>query len=154
MKRSHLVLLLAIFFSAPLAHAQDTASARLFLQHIYADYSNPDLTHQSQRQDKFYSPQLYRLIAADRRGHPGDVGRLDGDPICDCQDPGNPGELKVQSITFSSLHPTTLKATVAFTIVKDRRTVTFSLIHTTTGWRIDDISTTETPSLRLLLRKK
>jgi hypothetical protein len=152
MKPAFLVVLLTILTPA-LAPAQDTNTAKLFLLHVYASYADPDTRHETQREDKFYSPGLYSLIAADRRGHPGDVGKLDGDPICDCQDPGNPGELKVQSITFSALTPLKLKAIVAFTILKEPRTVIFMLIQTPTGWRIDDISTPDTPSLRTLLRR-
>ena len=132
---------------------QDTQSARAFVQQVYADYADPDRRHQSQRQDKFYTRALLRLVVADRTGHPGEVGNLDGDPICDCQDPGDPGQLKVRSIALAASNPASLKATVAFVIVHDPRTVTLLLLKTPSGWRIDDIATKDTPSLRALLRK-
>jgi hypothetical protein len=140
--------------TTPGAHAQDTTAAKLFVQRVYAEFANPDTRHEAQREDKFYSAGLYRLIVADRRGHPGEVGKLDSDPICDCQDPGDPGELKIQSITFAPRTPLTLKATVIFTITTESRTVTLSLLQTPSGWRIDDISTADTPSLRMVLSRK
>ncbi len=130
------------------ARAQDTASAKAFVQQVYADYANPDRRHQEERQARFYTPGLDRLILADRTGHPGYVGKLDGDPICDCQDAG---ELKVQSIMFVSSGRHSLKATVAFTIVQESRTVILSLLKTPSGWRIDDIADKDMPSLRNFL---
>jgi hypothetical protein len=89
-------VLLLVSDTSP-AQGQDVESARSFVQQVYQDYVNPDWQHQEQRQAKFYTPQLYRLILADRSAHPGEVGNLDFDPICACQDAGGPGELKVQS---------------------------------------------------------
>jgi hypothetical protein len=132
--------------------AQDSASAKEFVQHVYADYANPDTNHQQQRQRHFYTPQLYRLILTDRTSHRGEVGKLDSDPICDCQDPGDPGELKVKSINLSSAGQSRIRATVAIVIVKTPVTVVLSLYKTPAGWLIDDISTSDMPSLRSLLR--
>jgi hypothetical protein len=136
------------------AQGQDVESARSFVQKVYQDYANPDQRHQEQRQSQFYTPQLYRLILADQKGHPGEVGNLDFDPICGCQDAGNPGELKVQSITISASGSARLKVNVAFLIVKEPVKVTLALLKTPAGWRIDDITTKDMKSLRAFLKKK
>jgi hypothetical protein len=135
------------------SQTQDMNSAREFAQQVYASYADPDVAHQEQRQDRLYTPQLRRLIHADRTGHPGDVGKLDGDPICDCQDPGDPGQLKVSSIDLSATTPSRMKAAVRFTIVAEPRAITLILIKTQAGWRIDDIATKEIPSLRAFLSR-
>jgi hypothetical protein len=132
--------------------AQNVESARGFVQQVYGDYANRDVHHLEQRQAKFYTPKLYSLILADRSGNPGYVGNLDGDPICDCQDPGDPGQLKVESITFSASSQGRLKADVAFLIVREPRKVTLLLLKTPAGWRIDDIMTKDMPSLRVFLQ--
>jgi hypothetical protein len=147
------VLLVLLLMPSP-AFPQDTDAARRFVQQVYADYSNPDTNHQEARQSKFYTPGLYHLILSDRKGHPGDVGNLDGDPICDCQDPGDPGDLKVKSIAISASGHSRITAIVAFAILTDPRTVKLSLLSTPSGWRIDDISTEGMPSLRRLLLPK
>lgn len=138
----------------PLAQAQDNKSAKDFVRQVYADYANPDWRHLEQRHASFYTPDLYHRILADRSSHPGDIGELDFDPICDCQDPGDPGELKVQSITFSTFGQAKLKAHVAFLIANDPRAVTLLLLDTRSGWRIDDITSRDMPSLRALLGKR
>jgi len=149
-----IIALLACFVPGSPARAQDVESAKAFVQEVYADYANPDLQHQERRQAKFYTPELYRLIVADRKGHPGDVGKLDGDPICDCQDPGDPGELRVQSVKISTIELTRVKASVVFLIAKEPREATLSLRFTSSGWKIDDIETKDMPSLRVLLGGK
>jgi hypothetical protein len=132
--------------------AQTAESAKAFVQQVYAAYANPDWRHQAKREEKFYTKTLLHLIVADETGHPGEIGKLDWDPICSCQDPGDPGQLKVQSITLCRTEPLRLKAVVVFKIAEEPRTVTLSLLKTSSGWRIDDIAEKETPSLRALLK--
>jgi Protein of unknown function (DUF3828) len=148
------IALLTCFLLGPSVRSQDVESAKAFVQQVYGDYANPDSQHQERRQAKFYTPELYRLIVADRKGHPGDVGKLDGDPICDCQDPGNPGELRVQSVKISVIDPARVKASVGFVIAKEPREAVLSLRFTASGWKIDDIETKDMSSLRGMLRGK
>jgi Protein of unknown function (DUF3828) len=145
------LLLFSSSHSVP-SQAQGTEPAKAFVQRVYADYSNPDWRHQEERLERFYTRSLLRLLVADETGHPGEVGNLDWDPICACQDPGDPRDLKVQSISLSATGPLRLKAVVAFTITGGPNTVTLSLLKTSSGWRIDDISERETPSLRAYLK--
>jgi hypothetical protein len=152
MNRIAFSLLIGLIMSGTRTQAQDSESAKKFVQQVYADYANPDTNHQRQRQRHFYTPQLYRLILSDETSHPGEVGKLDWDPICDCQDPGEPGELKVESISLSTAGQSRIQATVAIVIVRAPVTVVLSLFKTSAGWLIDDISTSETPSLRRLLQ--
>jgi hypothetical protein len=148
------IALLTSLVLGPPARSQNVESAKAFVQQVYGDYANPDLQHQERRQAKFYTPELYRLIVADRKGHPGDVGKLDGDPICDCQDPGNPGDLRVQAVKISVMEPTRVRASVEFLIAKEPRDAVLLLRFTGSGWKIDDIETKDTPSLRRLLGAK
>ncbi len=154
MKISVAAGLLACLVLGPPARSQDVESAKVFVQQVYGDYANRDTRHQEQRQAKFYTAELYRLILADRTGHPGDIGNLEGDPICDCQDPGRPGELKVQTVQIAATGSDRAKAQVAFVIGKQRRQATLSLRYAASGWKIDDISTKDMPSLRVLLGGK
>jgi len=149
---SRLTSLLLLFpLQSTSQQTQDAETAKRFVQRVYADYANSDWQHQDERQEKFYTRQLLRLIVADRTAHPGEAGNLDWDPICDCQDAGDPGDLKVQSITLAETGSLSFKAVVAFMIVKEPRMVTLSLLKTRSGWRIDDVSEKDMPSLRALL---
>jgi hypothetical protein len=140
-------------FAAKGVQAQKAGSAEAFVREVYADYSNPDWQHQAERETKFYSPSLNRMIVADAKRHPGEISNLDFDPICACQDPGEPGDLKVQSIKLTRVSPLLIRAAVSFTIATQPRLVTLSLLKTAQGWRIDEISTKDVPSLRRLLTR-
>jgi Protein of unknown function (DUF3828) len=155
-KLRDLVAAIAVTLSACFVsgQVQNRNSAKVFVQQVYRDYANPDIRHQVERQKKFYTTALNHLIVVDRSGRPGDVGNLDADPICDCQDAGDPGDLKVQSINLTDAGQGRLKAAVLFTIVKEPRSVNLLLVPTTAGWRIDDISAKGMPSLRALLQAK
>ena len=123
LRRIIVVALPILLMSGTFSRAEDCASAKKFTLEVYANYTNPDIHHQQQRQRNFYTPQLYRLILADRTGHPGDIGNLDNDPVCDCQDLGDRGDLKVRSIRFSKTGTSRIRATVDFVIVTTPRTV-------------------------------
>ena len=132
---------------------QDTVSARSFVQQVYAKYSDPDWQHQEARLTKYYTSSLNRMIVADAERHPGEISNLDFDPICDCQDPGDPGDLKIRSIKLAAIPVRRMKAAVSITIMAEPLTVTLFLLETPFGWRIDDISSEHMRSLRGLLAR-
>src|SRR4051794_24591324 len=80
---------LALLLLAPgVSAAQDLAAARAFVTGLYAPYRHGDGPRYLDRDAaKAFTPALRALIKAEAAATPaGDVGALDGDPICDCQD--------------------------------------------------------------------
>jgi hypothetical protein len=82
-------LLAFLIVPACSAQAQDAASAKTFLQSIYALYhkggSGIDVT--GPRAGLYLHSSLIALLRDDARAvGPGEVGVLDGDPLCGCQD--------------------------------------------------------------------
>ena len=66
--------------------AQDISNARSFLSHIYAGY-HPDAGLDAILPDEeVYTPALIAAMQANSDAYAGEVGYLDGDPLCDCQD--------------------------------------------------------------------
>jgi Mrp family chromosome partitioning ATPase len=129
------------------ASTPDLAAAKTFVEQVYADYAKPDWAGRSHRQANFYTVPLYHAILLDQRFHLEDTPRLDGDPLCDFQDPGDPGKLALQSIAVTAASPTTARATVAFLLAEAPHTVTLTLVRTPDGWRIADVATKAVPSL-------
>jgi hypothetical protein len=125
----------------------DMPAARSFVEQVYSDYGNKDWADRSQRQARFYTVDLYHAVLLDQRFHLELTPRIDGDPLCDYQDCGNPGQLTVQSIALTPTSPTSAKAVVSFVIVEAKHTVTLSLVRLQEGWRIADVSTKQVPSL-------
>ncbi len=88
----------------------------------------------------------------DRNSTPrGYVGKLDFDPICNCQD-ANGLQLAGLAVTNVDATHASALATLKFPSEPLPRIVQFFLLRTAVGWRIDDIKTSDIPSLRKFLQ--
>jgi hypothetical protein len=98
-----------------------------------------------------YAPALRKLIERDAALPPtGEVGTLDWDPVCDCQDTDGISELRI----VLAQHPPAHKATAYVTFRKFTIThVTLDLDQTRGRWLIVDVHTKRTPSLVAFLRR-
>jgi len=86
---SKFALLACVIVPACSGSAQDVASAKAFLQSIYARYSKngPGVEIAGPRAKRYLHSSLIALLRNDARAvGPGEVGVLDGDPLCGCQD--------------------------------------------------------------------
>src|SRR5215469_16140350 len=92
------------------ADAQDAADVTAFLQGLYDHYkTSKDNNFQmfDANAHEVFDASFIRLLAADEKALNGDVGVIDGDWLCDCQDfVSLRPTIAVQSAT-----PTTAKAT-------------------------------------------
>src|SRR5678815_2759705 len=70
------------------AEAQTLPEAKAFVTGLYTAYQRkPDPDYLGKQIGEVFAPDLIALIRREAAGVPkGDVGALDGDPICDCQD--------------------------------------------------------------------
>src|SRR3569833_2835437 len=83
------VPLLAAALSAGLSSAQNTDSAKGFLESIYRHYENngSGIGIVSPHARRYFSASLLALVRADDETvGPGYVGAIDADPVCACQD--------------------------------------------------------------------
>jgi hypothetical protein len=80
----------------------------------------------------------------------GDVGALDGDPICDCQDDGG---MKTERIEIVDVAPGRALATVTLRFPAETTTVKLDLVSWRGAWRVADVHTKDMPSLVGLLEK-
>ncbi len=157
MRRALLLALaagLTLFAHNPVP-AQSSAAPEAFVRSTYNRYdaksaASPDFLGRDG--PSVFTPALLRLIRSDERHTPrGDVGKLDGDPICDCQDPDGLEVASVQ-IDRQQQNTATAKVDLHFPSESRLRHIRLRLILLPQGWRIDDISTDDTPSLRKLLQ--
>lgn len=109
-----------------------SAAAEQFLRGIYARYGKdgPGAPFDT----TVYEPSLLALIDADNKAADGDVGYLDGDPICDCQD----FDISALQIAFKSISEGRLDAAVSFRNFGKRHSLHLTLLLTAAGWRIAD----------------
>jgi hypothetical protein len=112
------------------AQAQNAKSARQFVAMVYAHESAATASEFDYRQ--VMTPSLVEKS----RGPHGERGKLDFDPLCDCEDSGKL-EATVEQMDVEKDHAT---ARVALRF-RDRSShhVQVVLAWTAEGWRVDDV---------------
>jgi len=134
--------------------AQTAPQAETFVRTLYKTYdskthSGPDIIGPGAA--AIFTPPLLALIRRDVRAHKGEVGKMDYDPICSCQDPDG---LKLKSLHIQSDAAGKASASVRLNFPGESSPIdlTLCLIWLPQGWRIDDIECKETPSLKKYLQ--
>ena len=139
--------LLAI--AAP-AGAQDLPAAKSFVSGLYSAYQRqPGPDYLGKQMGDVFAPDLIALIRREAASVPkGDVGALDGDPICDCQD----WQISKVEVTVAAPTPGAAEAEVRFQNAGEPRQVRLDLLAVQGRWRVADVHTPDMPSLAKLLR--
>ena len=96
-----------------------------------------------------FDPAMVALLKENDRLTPkGDEGVPDYDVICSCQDDDG---MKVQGIVVAQVGANAATATVDLRFSNDHTSLKFDLVQVGGQWRIHDIHTKDTPSLRGLV---
>lgn len=143
-----LILAMALTPAPMVAPAGPTAaSARAFLQSIYAFYRKGKYGAPLDKPERWYEPVLAKAIRADmaQSEKSGDIGKIDADFFCDCQDFDDiravVGPVAVKG----------KKATADVSFVNgEPRKIHFTLVATPAGWRVYDVDWGEDGSVREL----
>jgi len=137
--------------SAAMAGEPNAASAEQFLRGLYAKY-----THNGKPTPFVYpdartiaDANMMALLKRDRDKANGEVGAMDSDPVCRCQDWE---AIKVTALQVAIQGANAASADVTFSDMGDVQKVHYSLAWTKDGWRIHDIGTRDEPSLIAYLR--
>jgi hypothetical protein len=139
------MIIASLSFALP-ARSQDAASAKQFVESLYAPYANhgPGLDLSGSKALRYLDVSLKALIDADAKTvGPDEVGVLDGDPICSCQDWDGIWDLKIAIQMPSAGHA---RAAISFALFapeaganRDHRSLEMMLVWERGGWRIDNI---------------
>jgi hypothetical protein len=142
---------------SPPVEATAEADAKAFLEGVYAHYKtskNNNFQPFDGNAKEVLDADLIALFKADQKVLKGEVGAIDSDWLCDCQD----FESIAATVSILSATPTEAKATVEFHDTQmtgddaKPRHDTFDLVKTPDGWRIHDMGTADEPSLRKVLQ--
>jgi hypothetical protein len=121
-----------------------------YMERLYANYRDPSINPLAHPARYFAAP-LVAAFKEDARLARGEVGYLDGDPICQCQDPDG-----LRASVTKVARPSAGKADVSVSIAfpgDEPRVARFSLVLTNAGWRIADVSSIDEPSLLRAIEK-
>jgi hypothetical protein len=146
-------LLLGIFLGllqGPALAAADLPAARTFVERLYSAYHGDGPDYLGRSRSRVFSPRMIVLLRRDQRLTPrGDVGALDGDPICDCQD----FEISNVRIDVRAGKPGQARAVVTFDNLGRATTLRLDLVAVQGQWRIDNIHSESIPDLATFLRR-
>ena len=142
-------LLLSGLVIASAAQAQDAKSAESFLRTIYASYkaTGHPLDLAGPKAETILDPSLAALMRTDQKLADGEVGAMDSDPICACQD----FDIRGISVAVTPDGAGKAKAAASFKNFGKATRVELDLVASGGGWRIFDIHEEDMPSLRKLL---
>ena len=131
-------------------HAQDLPAAQTFVTGLYTAYQRqPGPDYLGRQIAEVFAPDLIALIRREAASVPkGEVGALDGDPICNCQD----WLISNVEVKVSGANPGGAVAEVSFQNAGEARSVRLDLVSAQGRWRVADVHTPDTPSLAKLLR--
>src|SRR5579859_2305590 len=126
LRRAVLTVLLSCLLAASAARAQDVKSAEAFLQGVYAAYKphgHPvDLA--GPKGETILAPSLAALMRTDLNLADGEVGAIDSDPICACQD----FDIRAVAVAVTPDGAGKAKATASFTNMDATTKVEFDLV--------------------------
>ncbi|HEX8225760.1 MAG TPA: hypothetical protein VF605_18280 [Allosphingosinicella sp.] len=138
-----------VLLAALLAPAPPAETARGFVTRVYAGYRDPGF-NPLDRPERHFAPPLVAAIREDARLSRDEVGWLDGDPLCQCQDHEGLDPL-VREVRQAGK---TAMADIGLRFPGyDERQVRLRLVRTPQGWRIADVATSDDPSLLEDLRR-
>jgi hypothetical protein len=125
--------------------AADLDQARAFLAHVYATYY-PDVPLEDVLpDDQVYAPALLAAMEANSQANDGEVGYLDADPLCQCQDTAQ--DLRQLAFTLTPLDGGRLRATARLADPVAPLALDLTLSRQKGQWRIADIASPAEPSL-------
>lgn len=129
--------------AALLAPAPSAETPQGFVERIYAGYRDPGY-NPLDRPERIFAPPLVAAIRENARLSHDEVGWLDGDPLCQCQD--HDGLEPVVRELRQAAKTATADILLRFPGYDDRH-VRLRLVPTARGWRIADVATADDPSL-------
>lgn len=146
--------------ATPLARAQDSASARLFVESLYRLYTKNGRGVPSTGPEAhlYYHSSLLELWAADVKANGSDnVPAVEADPVCDCQDWSGVWDLKVDIQSIEN-DRAVVKVSFALSAPKNGtsnyvRRVTMTLAPENGQWRIWNLVDQSDPKAPFDVRK-
>jgi len=135
----------------PVAAALDAASARAFVEKLYSHYptkpGQSEFNPTGKNASQVFDPGMIEAFREDTKLAGGEVGFVDSDPLCQCQDDSG---LKAKVVSVTVTGPNAADAVVNLEYPSDKVTIalTLHLVPVNGAWRIYDLSAGDVKSYR------
>src|SRR6202789_2715048 len=128
MKLRFAVSALLLLAATPSFADPTPASAEQFLRGLYANYKphGKSVSFVYPDAKTIVDPAMLKLLKHDQTMSRGEVGAMDSDPVCNCQDWGT---LKVTSLKVTMSGASAASADVTFKNLDDVQNMRFSLVY-------------------------
>jgi hypothetical protein len=141
--------------ASPVAAGPDAASARAFVEKLYSHYpSNPngmEFDPTGKNASEVFDPGMIAAFREDARLANGEVGFVDADPLCQCQDDSG---LKPKVVSVTMTGPNAADAVISLQYPGEKPlALTLHLVPVNGSWRIYDLSMGDVKSYRADLLK-
>jgi hypothetical protein len=153
------VLTAAAILQAAPCPAQDADSAKAFIASVYRHYEHEGIGIDafSPHGNLYFHSSLIALMLEDQKAASPDVGAIDGDPVCACQEWDGIWDLKID-VHVDAPDRATAAVSFALSAPQDRpkdslRKMVFTLAAENGEWRIYDILDETDPTAPFALRK-
>lgn len=141
---------MSLALAAALLAAPAAESPRAFVERLYAGYRDPDYNPLA-RPERIFAPTLVAEIREDWKLSRDEVGYMDADPLCQCQDAAG------LRAAIGDVRPSGRRAAAARVRITfggtDPRDLRLNLVRTAAGWRVADVATADEPSLLAGLKR-
>jgi hypothetical protein len=140
----------------PAAAALDADSAKAFVEKLYSHYPSkpkgPQFNPMGKDASQVFDPGMIAAFREDTRLAHGEVGYVDSDPICQCQDDSG---LKATVTSATVTGPNAADVVVSLVYPSEEKPIamTLHLVPVNGAWRIHDLSTADSQSYRADLLK-
>ena len=144
------VIILCLSWFPAVAAADESAEA--FIRGVYARYAGAHgagVATDARGGGAVYSRDMLNGFAKSSSAAKGDIGPIDYDPICSCQDVK---DVRLTTISLLRSDESSALVRVSFTNEGEQHGVTLTLANTPRGWRIADIQDRNVRSVLALLR--
>jgi hypothetical protein len=140
--------------ASPATAAPDVASARAFVEKLYAHYpakpGKRSFDPTGKNAGEVFDPGLIAAFREDARLANGEVGFVDADPLCQCQDDSGL-KSKIGAVTMTG--PNAANVVVNLKYPDGSLVLTLHLVPVNGAWRVYDLSAGEMKSYRADLLK-
>jgi hypothetical protein len=133
-----------VSLASPVMAALDAASARAFVEKLYSHYPSKPGNRSAfdpagKNAGQVFDPAMIAAFREDTRLAHGEVGFVDSDPLCQCQDDSGL-KWSIASATLTSPNAADVVVNLEYPSDKVTIALTLHLVPVNDAWRIHDLS--------------